>query len=153
MTSNRQMERRERDLETEAVRRLHRADPRSGQDETEVGRYAERRNWMDRTTDEVASWFGNTAAMRRRQWDEASGDHTGQGPARHVDDDTRIVDELNRRLTADSQLDASNIQTSARDGVVTLDGSVTTSAGAQRAEGLAVDVKGVSQVINNLVVA
>ena len=119
----------------------------------EVGRFAERRSWLDRTTDEVASWFGNTAAMRRRQWDEASGDHTGKGPVRDVDADTRIIDELNQRLTVDSELDASGIQATAHDGVVTLDGSVATLAGAQRAEGLAMAVSGVKQVVNNLVVA
>jgi len=131
----------------EAARRLQRGN------ELEVGRFAERRSWLTRTTDEVASWFGNTAAMRRRQWDEASGDHTGKGPVREVDADTRIIDELNQRLTADSELDASGIQAAAHDGVVTLDGSVATLAGAQRAEGLAMAVIGVKQVVNNLVVA
>ena len=137
----------ERDLEAAAARRL-----RPGGNELEVGRYAERRSWLDRTTDEVASWFGNTAAMRRRQWDEASGDHTGQGPVSDIDADTRIVDELNQRLTVDSELDASGVQAAAHDGVVTLDGSVSTLAGAQRAEGMAMAISGVKQVVNNLVV-
>jgi len=145
MRSDRELER--GDLEADAARRGRRGN------ELEVGRFAERRSWLDRTTDEVASWFGNTAAMRRRQWDEASGDHTGKGPVRDVDADTRIIDELNQRLTVDSELDASGIQATAHDGVVTLDGSVATLAGAQRAEGLAMAVSGVKQVVNNLVVA
>ena len=145
MRSDRQVE--ERDLEAGAARRLH------GGNELEVGRFAERRSWLNRTRDEVASWFGDTAAMRRRQWDDASGDHTGKGPVRDVDADTKIIDELNQRLTIDSDLDASGIQATAHDGVVTLDGSVVTLAGAQRAEGLAMTITGVKQVVNNLMVA
>lgn len=146
MRTDRQIERPERDLEAGAARRANR------ENELEVGRFAERRSWLDRTTDEVASWFGNTAAMRRRQWDEASGDQTGKGPVRDVDADTRIIDQLNQRLTADSELDASGVQVTAHDGVVTLGGSVATLAGAQRAEGVATAISGVKQVVNNLVV-
>jgi osmotically-inducible protein OsmY len=144
MRTDPQLEPTKRDLKAGSVRR---------EDELGVGRYTERRSWLNRTTDEVASWFGNTAAMRRRQWDEASGDHTGKGPVRDVDADTRIVEDLNQRLTVDSELDASNVRASAHDGVVTLDGSVATLASAQRAEGLATAVSGVKQVVNNLTVA
>jgi osmotically-inducible protein OsmY len=119
----------------------------------EAGGFAEPRSWMARTKDEIASWFGDTSAMRRRQWDEAAGDHSGQGPIRDVDDDTRIVDELNHRLTLDRMLDASHIRASAREGVVTLDGTVATLASAQHAEGVALAISGVRQVANNLVVA
>jgi len=137
----------ERELEDSALRRMNRAD------QPGAGHPAERRSWLDRTTDEVASWFGNTAAMRRRQWDEAAGDHGGEGPALNVDADARIVEDLNHRLTADRELDASNVRVACDEGLVTLDGSVTTSAGAQRAENLAITAKGVRQVINNLIVA
>lgn len=149
MGSDRLEPRSERELQADAVRRLSRTEPR----QPDAGRFAERRSWLDRTTDEVASWFGNTGAMRRRQWDEAAGDHAGEGPMRHVDADTRIRDDVNGYLTADRELDASKVHVAVSDGVVTLDGSVATSAGAQRAEGLAVAVKGVARVINNLVVA
>jgi osmotically-inducible protein OsmY len=119
----------------------------------EAGGFAEPRSWMARTKDEIASWFGDTGAMRRRQWDEAAGDHSGQGPVRNVDDDTRIVDELNHRLTLDRLLDASHIRASVSDGVVSLDGTVPTLASTQRAEGLASAIGGVKQVVNNLMVA
>ena len=153
MTSNRQLERNERDIQAEAVQRLGRTDQRRLEAEPAAGRFAERRSWLTRTTDEVASWFGNTGAMRRRQWDEAAGDHSGEGPARFVDSDTRIVEVLENRLTVDRELDASNIRVGCSEGVVTLDGSVTTTAGAQRAENLALAVQGVSRVVNNLIVA
>jgi osmotically-inducible protein OsmY len=144
MTSDRLEPRSERELEADAARRLSR--------QPEAGRFPERRSWLTRTTDEVASWFGNTGAMRRRQWDEAAGDHSGEGPTRFVDADTRIVEELNGRLTADRELNASNVKVSSLEGVVTLDGSVATSAGAQRAANLALAVRGVRQVTNNLTV-
>jgi osmotically-inducible protein OsmY len=143
----------ERDMQADAVRRLSREDERRRDARLETGRYAEPRSWLTRTRDEIASWFGNTGAMRRRQWDEASGDHTGQGPVSVVDADARIVETLNHGLTVDRELDATNIRVAAEDGVVTLDGTVPTAASAQRAEGLASAVSGVKQVVNNLLVA
>ena len=136
----------DRDLEREE-RRLRQEDA------LEPGRFAEPRSWMARTRDEIASWFGDTGAMRRRQWDEAAGDHSGEGPVREADEDARIIDQLNQRLTVDHTLDATDVRASASDGVVTLEGSVTTSAGAQRAESLALAIHGVRGVVNNLVVA
>lgn len=140
----------ERELQADALRRMDQKT-RSRQDaELETGRYAEPRSWLTRTRDEVASWFGDTGAMRRRQWDEAAGDHTGKGPVRQVDDDTRILDRLNQSLTVDRELDASGIQASVSDGVVTLDGTAPTLASAQRAEGLASAITGVRKVENRL---
>lgn len=151
MRTDRDMTQRERERQAEALQRSSR-DRR--QDATfEPGRPDEPRSWMARTRDEVASWLGSTSAMRRRQWDEAAGDHTGQGPTRDMDDDTRIVDELNQRLTVDRSLDASGVKASAQDGVVTLDGVVPTLASAQRAEGVAMAIHGVKRVDNKLVVA
>jgi osmotically-inducible protein OsmY len=143
----------ERQQEAEAVQRLQREHTRRQDEALASGRFDEPRSWMARTRDEIASWFGDTSAMRRRQWDEASGDHRGEGPTLLVTADTRIVEELNHRLTLDRELDASGVQVSCREGVVTLDGSVRTSAGAQRAEGLAVSVSGVKGVENKLIVA
>ena len=143
--------RNERELQSDAVRRLERDN--IGSSKPDAGRFAERRSWWDRTTDEVAAWFGNPGALRRRQWDEAAGDHRGEGPVSQVDDDTRIVDELNKRLTDDPELNASHIVATSQDGLVTLSGAVTTNADRSRAEGLASAVKGVRQVKNNLTVA
>jgi osmotically-inducible protein OsmY len=152
MRSDRETTRREREYEAATIRRLNRDDRTRRENELETGRYAEPRSWMDRTKDEIAAWFGSTDAMRRRQWDEAAGDHTGKGPVRQLDADARITEELNHRLTVDRELDASGVQVATRDGVVTLDGAVPTWASAQRSEGLAAAVSGVKQVVNNLVV-
>ncbi len=123
------------------------------QNEPESGRFAERRSWMDRTRDEVASWLGNVDALRRRQRDETVGDHTGQGPSTAIDVDARIVDEISRRMTEDSALDASRVRVSCTDGVVRLNGEVTTTADRGRAEHLAAAVGGVREVRNDLLVA
>lgn len=121
--------------------------------EPDSGRFAEPRSWLERTSDEVASWFGNVDAMRRRQRDEAVGDHRGLGPQSSINADTRIVDEISRHLTADPLLDASRMAVLCEEGVVTLNGDVTTSADRSRAEHLAAAVSGVAEVRNNLLVA
>jgi osmotically-inducible protein OsmY len=153
MRSDRESLRSERQLETDAVRRLGRDHERHTDEALASGRFAEPRSWLDRTRDEIASWFGATGAMRRRQWDEASGDHAGQGPTQTIDADARIVEMLNHRLTIDHELDASDIEVACEEGVVTLDGAARTSAAVQRAEGLATGVSGVKRVVNNLIVA
>jgi osmotically-inducible protein OsmY len=127
--------------------------PRPAARQTPTDRVLEPRSWWNRTTDEVSAWFGDQDAMRRRQRDEAAGDHSGEGPASYVDSDARIVDEVNRRLTDDAQVNASKIEVAATAGAVTLSGSVTTSADKSRAEGLAASAPGVSQVQNRLMVA
>src|SRR5204863_6797141 len=43
--------------------------------------YAGERDWMDRASDEVSSWFGDEDAERRRRVDKArEGKHRGRGP-------------------------------------------------------------------------
>jgi osmotically-inducible protein OsmY len=123
------------------------------QREPESGRFAEPRSWWDRTADEVAAWFGDVDAMRRRKRDEAVGDHTGQGPASGLNEDARIVGAISRRMTNDSALDASRVVVRCHDGVVTLSGEVTTSADQAHAEHLAAAAPGVAGVRNELIVA
>ena len=53
---------------------------------------AEPRTLLDRTKDEVQSWFGDPGALARRQRDEAVGDQTGKGPALEGDEDARILE-------------------------------------------------------------
>jgi osmotically-inducible protein OsmY len=136
-----------------AVRGLGRARDRRADEALASGRYAEPRSWLNRTRDEVAAWFGDTGAMRRRQWDEASGDHSGQGPTQVIDADACIVETLNHRLTIDPEVDATDVRVACNDGVVTLEGSVRTSAGVQHVDGLAIGVSGVKSVVNKLTVA
>jgi osmotically-inducible protein OsmY len=126
--------------------------PRTGE-AASIARPAEPRSWISRARDEIASWFGDAGAPRRRQGHEGSGGHAGEGPTRIIDADTVIVEMLNHRLRADPELEASNIKVSCDGRVVTLEGFTRTSAAARRAEGLAGAVGGVERVINRLQLA
>jgi osmotically-inducible protein OsmY len=104
-----------------------------------------RRDWWDRTSDEVMSWFGDEDAARRRQMD-----HSGRGPANYTRSDERIREDVNDNLTDDWAVDARNIAVAVSNGEVTLDGTVSTRLQKRRAEDCAEDVSGVKNVQNNL---
>ena len=78
--------------------RIHRPTPRArfGQ--------PQRRDWWDRTTDEVMSWFGDEDAARRRR-----ADHRGRGPSNYTRSDDRIREDVNDNLTDDWAVDARNV--------------------------------------------
>jgi osmotically-inducible protein OsmY len=108
----------------------------------------EHRGFFDKAGDEIASWFGDDDAARRREMD-----HRGRGPKGYVRSDERICDDVNDRLTDDWRLDASDISVTVESGEVTLDGTVRDRASKRRAEDLAEDISGVRHVQNNLRVA
>lgn len=103
------------------------------------------RGWWDRAGDEVASWFGDENAARRRRMD-----HSGRGPANYTRSDDRIREDVNDKLTEDWAVDARNVTVAVNDGEVTLDGTVSTRLQKRRAEDCADDVSGVKHVQNNL---
>jgi len=103
------------------------------------------RGFWDRASDEVASWFGDDDAARRREQD-----HRGHGPKDYVRSNERIRDDANDKLTDDWRVDASNITVSVKDGEVTLNGSVTSREAKRRAEDVVDDISGVKHVQNNL---
>ncbi len=110
------------------------------------GRYGERgRDWWDRTSDEIMSWFGDRDAARRRQRD-----HSGRGPTNYTRSDDRIREDVNDKLTDDWGVDARKISVTVSNGEVTLDGTVSTRLQKRRAEDCAEDVSGVKHVQNNL---
>lgn len=140
----------EQERQKAELRRLQaepRAEPRPA-----AGRFDEPRSFWSRATDEVAAWFGDVGAMRRRQWDEAAGDHTGKGPRREIGEDQRISEDIARRLTSDRDVDASRIQVAVTDRVVTLTGATPTMAMSSRAEHLALGAPHVASVVNRLTV-
>ena len=104
-----------------------------------------RRGFWDRASDEVASWFGDDDAARRREED-----HRGRGPKDYKRSDERIRDDANDRLTDDSRVDASNITVSVKEGEVTLNGTVTSREAKRRAEDVVDGISGVKHVQNNL---
>lgn len=111
-----------------------------------TGRDRHDRGFMDKAGDEVASWFGDEEAARRREVDS----HRGKGPRGYRRSDARILEEVNDRLSDDPSLDASDIEVTVDNGEVTLTGQVTDRWEKRRAEDCADHVSGVSHVQNNL---
>lgn len=111
----------------------------------------EDRNWWDKTKDEVESWFGDEDAKRRRRRDEMrEGNHRGKGPKNYSRSQERIREDVSDKLSDDSFLDASEIEVEVKGSEVTLSGTVDSRYSKHRAEDLAEDVTGVTDVQNNL---
>ncbi|MEW9854795.1 BON domain-containing protein [Novosphingobium sp. M1R2S20] len=117
-------------------------------------RYGENRGFLERAGDEIASWFGDEDASRRREMDHRADDrrtdHRGRGPSGYTRSDERIREDANDHLTHDWGVDASNIRVSVKDGEVTLDGTVDSRSAKRRAEDCVDCVSGVKHVQNNL---
>ncbi len=104
------------------------------------------RGFMERASDEVASWFGDEDAERRRRMDE----YRGKGPKGYTRSDSRIQEDVSDRLSDDGALDASDIEVSVSNGEVQLSGFVDSKWAKRRAEDCAEDVSGVTNVQNNI---
>ena len=127
-------------------------DTRNWGDPQQGGGYARdtygdepRRGWFERASDEVASWWGDDEAARRREQD-----HSGRGPSNYTRSDERIREDANDRLTADPRVDARNISVAVEKGEVTLSGTVAARADKHRAEECVERVPGARHVQNNL---
>lgn len=114
------------------------------------GRGRDERGFFERAGDEIASWFGDDDASRRRHQDERSGEHRGRGPKGYQRSDERIRDDVNDRLTEDPHIDASEIDVSVSSREVTLSGTVRDRFSKRHAEDIAESVSGVAHVQNNL---
>jgi osmotically-inducible protein OsmY len=118
--------------------------------------YGESRGFLARAGDEVASWFGDEDASRRREQDHRQGNegqtqsHRGRGPSNYTRSDERIREDANDHLTHDHHVDASHISVSVKDGELTLDGTVESRAEKRRAEDAVEHISGVKHVQNNL---
>ena len=107
------------------------------------------RGWWDRASDEVASWFGDEEAERRRRMDDQR-EHRGRGPKGYRRSDDRIKEDVNDRLSDDYYLDASEVEVTVENTEVTLTGTVSNRNDKRRAEDLAESVSGVTNVENRL---
>jgi len=109
------------------------------------------RSWWDKTKDEVASWFGDDDAERRRRMDERrEGNYRGNGPKNYTRSSERIKEDVNDRLSDAWDIDASDIDVSIDGNEVTLSGTVPSKQQKRRAEDIAESVSGVQNVQNNL---
>jgi osmotically-inducible protein OsmY len=115
-----------------------------GRGEQDYG--ARERDWWDRATDEVSSWFGDDDATRRRRMDH----HRGRGPKNYSRSDDRIREDVSDRLTDDPLIDASDIDVSVSNQEVTLSGTVSSRNERRLAEEVAEETSGVKYVQNNL---
>jgi hypothetical protein len=104
------------------------------------------RGFFERASDEVASWFGDRDAERRRMQDQ----YRGRGPKGYMRSDDRIREDVNDRLTDAPTIDASEIEVAVSGGEVTLTGFVFSRDQRRRAEDVAETVSGVTHVQNNL---
>lgn len=108
------------------------------------------RDWWDRTRDEVASWFGDEDAERRRRFDKYQGEYRGRGPKGYRRSDSRIEEDINDRLSEDGWVDASDIEVNVENGDVTLTGTTPDRFSKRRAEDIAESVSGVHNVENRV---
>jgi osmotically-inducible protein OsmY len=115
-------------------------------------RGAEHYGFFERISDEIRSWLGDEEAERRhRRMDEMRrGIYAGRGPRGYRRSDERIREDVNERFTDDWRVDASDIEVSVDNGVVTLAGRVGSRAEKRRAEDVAESVSGVTDVSNQL---
>ncbi len=129
-------------------RSLRRPDERG----EERGRVGKERGWWDRVSDEVASWFGDEEAERRRLRDEGQrgASHRGRGPRGYRRADERIRDDINDRLTDHPYLDATDIEVGVQSSEVTLTGAVESRQAKRLAEDIVDSVSGVTNVENRL---
>jgi len=109
------------------------------------------RNWWDKTTDEVSSWFGDEDAERRRRMDsQQKGEHRGKGPKDYHRSQERIMEDVCDRLCDDSYVDASGIEVKVNGSDVILTGTVDNKEAKRRAEDVVESVSGVTNVQNQL---
>lgn len=107
------------------------------------------RDWFDRAGDEVASWFGDEDAERRRRMDKQES-HKGRGPKGYRRSDSRIEEDINDRLSDDGWVDAREIEIEVKNGEVVLTGFVTDRFAKRRIEDIVESVSGVSNVENRI---
>jgi osmotically-inducible protein OsmY len=115
-------------------------------------RGVEHYGFFERIGDEIRSWLGDEEAERRhrRMNEMRRGMYAGRGPRGYRRSDERIREDVNERLTDDWRVDASDIEVSVDNGVVTLAGRVGSRAEKRRAEDVAESVSGVTDVSNQL---
>ena len=89
-----------------------------------------------------------------RGWNIGSGSdrpsYRGRGPRNYQRSDDRIREDVCERLTMDHDVDASDIDVTVREAVVTLEGTVNERHAKRVAEDICELVRGVKDVRNNL---
>ena len=109
-----------------------------------------------------AGGYGNSGnwnpGFREDNWNESNrasgsgnwGQHRGKGPKGYKRSDERIQEDINDRLSDHGELDATDIEVKVQNGEVTLSGTVKDKTSKRRAEDIADEVSGVSNVENKI---
>lgn len=113
------------------------------------------RNFWERASDRVASWFGEMdyeydRDRRPSEREAYRAAHRGRGPSGYKRSDERISEEVHDLLTDDPWVDASGVVISVSGGEVTLSGTVVEREAKHRAERIVENLAGVTHVQNNL---
>ncbi|MGN6616668.1 MAG: BON domain-containing protein [Ilyomonas sp.] len=107
------------------------------------------RDWWDKASDEVSSWFGDEDAERRRERDKRE-DHRGKGPKNYKRSEDHIMEDVCVRLSEHPYIDASDIMVTVNGTEVTLSGTVDDKQTKRKAEDVADSISGVTDVHNQL---
>lgn len=81
---------------------------------------------------------------------ERRGGYAGRGPKGYIRTDQRILEDVCERLSRDDHVDASDVTVRVENGEVTLEGTVETRHMKRRAEDIAEEVAGVTDVHNQV---
>ena len=103
------------------------------------------RGFFDKAGDKMSSWFSDDDDDRRRNRGSR-----GHGPANYSRSNERLLEDACEHLTHDPRIDARQINVTAKDNEITLDGKVTSRREKRAAEDCVHDISGVKHVQNNL---
>ncbi len=109
------------------------------------------RGWYSRSTTPF-EYPGGSGYLYSESW-TLHGPYAGRGPKGYRRSDQQITEEACQRLERDGQIDASEIEVTAEDGVIRLRGTVQDRATKRRAEQCVESVYGARDVMNELRVA
>ncbi|NTZ43406.1 BON domain-containing protein [Altererythrobacter sp. SALINAS58] len=113
--------------------------------------YDNDRGFLDRAGDTISGWFDDDDDDYNRGDRNYRGrSHRGRGPKNYTRSNERLLEDASERLMHDHHVDARDIQVTADDGEVTLDGTVDSRRAKRRAEDCVHDMSGVTHVQNNL---
>jgi hypothetical protein len=92
---------------------------------------------------------GGRGALFMESW-TLHGPYTGRGPKGYRRSNEHLIEEASQRLERDGQIDASDIEVTAEDGIIRLRGTVPDRAMKRRAEECVESIYGVHDVANEL---
>jgi hypothetical protein len=98
------------------------------------------------------SYPGGSGYLYAESW-TLHGPYTGRGPRGYRRSDQQIIEEACQRLERDGEIDASDIEVAAENGVIRVRGTVQDRKTKRRAEECVESIYGVSDVMNELRVA